>query len=79
EALLRSWSHGVDRQIQESAAGRNVTEWCKKEACWTGLRNLDLAVSNPLPPEWGSASVASGGAGPELAAPDAHAAAACMR
>ncbi|WP_239506772.1 AIPR family protein, partial [Enterobacter hormaechei] len=35
EALLRSWSHGVDRQIQESAAGRNVTEWCKKEACWT--------------------------------------------
>lgn len=80
EALLRGWSHGVDRQIQESAAGRNVTEWCKKEACWTGLRNLDLPVGDSLPPEWGSAPVASGGAGPEPVVPDTHAAVAtCMR
>lgn len=80
ETLLRNWSHGVDRQVQESAAGRNVTEWCKKEACWTGLRSLDLPVSDPLPPEWGSAPVASGGAEPEAVPPDTHAAAAtCMR
>jgi hypothetical protein len=80
EALLRCWSHSVDRQIQESAAGRNVTEWCKKEACWTELRNLDLPTSDPLPSEWGSAPAARGSSGSYPAASDTHgAAAACMR
>lgn len=80
EALLRSWSHSVDRQIQQSAAGRNVTEWCKKEACWTGLRTLDLTAGSPLPPEWDSAPVRSSGPGTEPVAPDTHTAAAtCMR
>ncbi|WP_157019472.1 AIPR family protein [Mesorhizobium xinjiangense] len=80
EALLRGWSRNVDRQIQESSAGRNVTEWCKKEGCWMGLRNLDLPVSDPLPPEWGSASAISGGTEPGPVSKDTHAAAAtCMR
>jgi hypothetical protein len=48
ETLMRVWSHAIDQQIQSSAAGRNVTEWAKKEACWTGIRQLDL------PEEWGS-------------------------
>jgi hypothetical protein len=76
---MRSWSHGIDRQIQESAAGRNVTEWCKKEACWSGLRNLDLPASDPLPPEWGSAPAIAGDAEPGLVPSDSHAAATCMR
>ena len=80
EALLRNWSHSIDRQIQESAAGRNVTEWCKKEPCWTGLRNLDLPASDPLPPEWGTAPAPSAGIEPATATADTHAAAAtCMR
>lgn len=54
ETLLRIWSHGIDRQIQSSAAGRNVTEWAKKEACWTALRQLDLPIDGALPEEWGS-------------------------
>jgi hypothetical protein len=54
EELLRVWSHAIDRQIQSSAAGRNVTEWTKKEACWTAVRQLDLAIDDALPPEWGS-------------------------
>lgn len=80
ETLLRNWSHGVDTRIQESAAGRNVTEWSKKEACWTALRSLDLPVSDLRPPEWDSAPVTSGSAKPEAVPPDTHAAAAnCMR
>lgn len=80
EALLRGWSHGVDRQIQESAAGRNVTEWCKKEACWSAVRNLDLPVGDPLPLEWGADLAGSEGRTPESGSIDTHAAAAtCMR
>lgn len=80
EALLRGWSHGVDRQIQESAAGRNVTEWCKKEACWSAARNLDLPVDDPLPLEWGTILVGSEGRAPDSGSADTHAAAAtCMR
>jgi hypothetical protein len=79
EALLRTWSHAVNRQIQESAGGRNVTEWCKKDLCWTAVKSLDLPVPHTLPPEWGS-----GTTGPEqegnLMSSDEHAAVAqCMK
>lgn len=52
EGLLRSWCRAIDRQIQESAAGRNVTEWCKKEHCWVSVRDLDLPLPDRLPAEW---------------------------
>ncbi|HET7463296.1 MAG TPA: AIPR family protein [Longimicrobium sp.] len=58
DRLLRAWSHAINRRIQESAAGKNVTEWCKKEACWLAVRNLDLSLLEPLPPEWGTDSSA---------------------
>jgi len=51
--LMRAWSHPIDREIQTSAAGRNVTEWCKKIECWTAVRRLDLALRS-VPPEWGA-------------------------
>lgn len=54
DRLLRSWSYAIDRRIQESAAGRNVTEWCKKEACWQAVRSLDLPWLEPWPPELGN-------------------------
>lgn len=79
EALLRTWSHAVDRQIQSSAAGRNVTEWAKKEACWTALRQLDLPIDGDLPEEWGS-DYRSRSADDPVGSPDDHASsAACMR
>jgi hypothetical protein len=59
QQLIRTWSHPVDDQLQESAAGRNVTEWCKKEACWTTLRSIDLPLPAKLPPEWSSAQSGS--------------------
>lgn len=81
ERILREWSYAVDRQIQTSAEGRNVTEWCKKEACWMVLRTLDLPLGDLLPPEWGAGSVASNGSESPASGPaDAHAAAAtCMQ
>lgn len=51
--LLRTWSHAINREIQDSAAGRNVTEWCKKEQCWMAVKRLDLQLPASLPAEWG--------------------------
>ena len=52
ETLMRVWSHAIDRKIQKSAAGRNVTEWAKKDACWSALKQLDLPIEGALPEEW---------------------------
>lgn len=60
EDLLRSWSHDVNKAITESAAGRNVTEWAKKEECWKVVWGLDLAVPDPLPVEMQEGAAAVG-------------------
>ncbi|MCB1885712.1 MAG: AIPR family protein [Geminicoccaceae bacterium] len=49
--MLRDWAPRVHRAIVESAQGRNVTEWAKKEGCWERVRSLDLPFPAPLPPE----------------------------
>ncbi|MEA2601079.1 MAG: hypothetical protein QOF89_2071 [Acidobacteriota bacterium] len=51
ESLLRNWSHSIAKSIQESAGGRNVTEWCKKEGCWSAVKAIDLSFPRELPPE----------------------------
>lgn len=79
ETLLRIWSHGIDRQIQLSAAGRNVTEWAKKEACWTALRQLDLPIDGALPEEWGSDDRLASSAEAPASQDDHASSAACMR
>lgn len=77
EDVMRTWSHAIDQEIQTSAAGRNVTEWCKKEDCWTAIRRLDLALPESPPAEWGDGQAAADGAPPPNA--DEHAAVArCM-
>ncbi|SFO30253.1 AIPR family protein [Sphingomonas sp. OK281] len=58
-ALLRSWAYGVRDAIVQSSGGRNVTEWCKKDACWKALRAVDLSLSDELPPEIDGASSSS--------------------
>lgn len=48
--ILRSWSHSINEAIIETADDRNVTEWCKKEGCWDGIRLLDLELpASPIP------------------------------
>ncbi len=79
ETIMRLWSHGIDQQIQSSAAGRNVTEWAKKEACWSTIRQLELPLEGTLPEEWGS-NDRSFSAEESTASQDDHASsAACMR
>jgi hypothetical protein len=79
ELLLRNWSYAIDREIQASAAGRNVTEWAKKEACWTAVRQLDLSIEGDLPPEWGSGETGSPSDGATDSQDDHASAAACMK
>ena len=43
--LVRS----VHAQIIDSADGRNVTEWCKKEDCWLGMQVLAAEIDGGLP------------------------------
>ena len=51
EELLRSWSYGIDEAIRNTAEGRNVTEWCKKEDCWISIRCMTLPLSDAIPLE----------------------------
>lgn len=46
---LRAWTHHVYDAIIDSAAGRNVTEWCKREDCWKVVCGLELDLDGGLP------------------------------
>ena len=58
--LLGKWSHDINAAILESAHGRNVTEWCKKEQCWDGIRALSLSLPAELPAEMQAATDGDG-------------------
>ena len=45
---LYQWMPRVHEAIVDSASGRNVTEWCKKEDCWRHVQTIDVAVSSAL-------------------------------
>jgi AIPR protein/abortive infection phage resistance-like protein len=45
---LSSWAETVYNKIVTSADGRNVTEWCKKPACWETVMRLDLNPARSL-------------------------------
>jgi hypothetical protein len=51
ENLMRDWMPQIYDEIVESAAGRNVTEWCKKEECWRHIQTMDLTISTGLEAE----------------------------
>lgn len=51
-ALLSEWAMGIDANLRINSAGRMVTEWAKKEACWHSIRQLDLAAPSQRIPEW---------------------------
>ena len=61
--LLQSWSHDIDQSLRETARGRMVTEWSKHEACWQKVRELQLELPDPLPPELSSRHVTATGLG----------------
>jgi len=41
-AAISKVSVDVHDFITKTPGGQNVTEWCKKEACWSRLKNLEL-------------------------------------
>lgn len=61
-SLLRSWVQPVLAAVTESAAGRNVTEWCKKRECWDTVRHVAVPMPPVLPAEMTSGlATATGG------------------
>lgn len=52
DMLLRSWLKAVYDHILNTSAGRNPTEWCKKEECWKILKSSALNFPEPPPPEF---------------------------
>lgn len=77
ERLLRSWAAPVADALQQSAEGRNVTEWCKKEGCWNAVKSLDLPLVEP-PVEL--LATGDGEAGAAALSPDDRSSAAeCMK
>lgn len=48
---IENWCFEVYSELVKSAAGQNVTQWCKKEACWTAIKKLDLNVPLELQEE----------------------------
>jgi hypothetical protein len=43
---LRAWMPQIHEEIIRSADDRNVTEWCKKQACWTHIQSLPLELGS---------------------------------
>lgn len=43
--MLEYWIPQISNYIIRTADGRNVTEWCKKEECWKGLKDSNLALN----------------------------------
>jgi hypothetical protein len=48
--LMLAWAADIQKCIVDSAKGQNVTEWCKKEACWEEVGTVKLSAK-PTPPE----------------------------
>jgi hypothetical protein len=61
--LLESWSGEVEARLRETAQGRQVSEWSKRETCWQKLRELQLDLPDPLPPELSARHVTASGTG----------------
>ena len=51
EELMRAWAQDISQVIRDSARGRNITEWAKKEECWQATKALDLEIPQELLPE----------------------------
>ena len=50
-ALIQSWVPKLHQEIIEGAGKRNVTEFCKKEECWSRIAALSLPLTSPIPYE----------------------------
>src|SRR5690606_2301772 len=50
KAQIRVWATEVNEAIHRSANGRMVSEWAKKEECWSALKSFNLKpLAQPIP------------------------------
>lgn len=61
EHMIGEWAERIAQGIVEAAGSSNVSEWCKKVACWRGAQELELLWPAAAPPELGK-MVQEGGA-----------------
>lgn len=54
--LLKEWSHLIDKFLRDTAGGRQISEWAKKESCWQKLKEIDFPLPQSLPRELISAN-----------------------
>lgn len=50
-AMIDCWVVEVDRQLRETAESRMPSEWAKKAECWSAMRETELEIPRPPPPE----------------------------
>jgi hypothetical protein len=51
QKAIQSVSKHVHAYIIEPPGGANVTQWCKRESCWKGLRDLNIPIPAGLQKE----------------------------
>jgi hypothetical protein len=61
--LLKQWAHAIDAVLRETANGRMVSEWSKREACWQSVKEMQLDLPDVLPPELSARHVTATGDG----------------
>lgn len=42
---IQTWATEIDQVLQQTSAGRMVSEWAKKPECWTELRSTQYTAS----------------------------------
>lgn len=63
EDMLRDWCRRIASALVDTAAGRNVSEWCKKSECWRRIQEMDLPLPSAVPPELEKIALQGGGWG----------------
>lgn len=63
EGMLLDWSRRIATAIVDTAAGRNVSEWCKKSECWRRIQEIELPLPSIAPPELEKTILEGGGWG----------------
>lgn len=51
QSLLSDWAQKIYDFLHETAKGRMITEWAKKEKAWEAAQKLEFELPDPLPPE----------------------------
>lgn len=63
EGMIGDWAERIVQGIVEAAGTSNVSEWCKKPACWRGVQDLGLPWPDDPPAEFGKVEQEGGGWG----------------